>query len=172
MNIFTKIENERIEEISEKIQEQQKSCKYVTELTKEKIVDLIQNWNYFFLEQNGIIKISWYKLPLIDWINEENQIYRFWWLTILWDKKSSINTRKLALKTFIHIKKYIEEHNLQLIMKTENIVIWEYLNKIWAIKLTYDECIEKYPNFIKAYTNKSGKSIEYYKTQTFYIIKK
>jgi len=42
-----------------------------------------------------------------------------------------------------------------LIIKTDNNVIARILEKLKAEKLSYNECLKKYPEFLKAYIAKS-----------------
>jgi hypothetical protein len=152
------------------IQKQQKQClDYVTELTKEQIRELLKAGNYFFVEKDGKILVSGYRLPLIDTANEDEQIYRLGGLSILDFKDSSIENRKNMLYLFEKIRKYFEEKNLQLIMKTDNPTLARILRSIGAEELSYNDCLIKYPKFLKAYIDKSKKSEEYYQTQNFYI---
>lgn len=156
--------------IAESIQKQQKECSdYVTELTKDNIERLLKEDNYFFIETDWQILASGYKLPLLDFVEEEKQIYRFGGLTISGYKDSSIGTKKEALLLFKKILKHVEGENLQLIMKTWNPTLSRFLVKIWVEELSYEECLKKYPVFLKAYINKSEKKEEYYKKQKFYV---
>jgi len=162
--------NEQPDNIVELIQEQQRQCAdFVTELTREQIEDLLKEGNYFFVKKNGRILASAYQLPLIDSADEEEQIYRLGGLSILGFRDSSISNKREALLLFQKIKKHFESINSQLIMKTENPVLARMLKAMGAEELSYDECLRKYPNFLKAYVGKSKKTEEYYKTQTFYV---
>jgi hypothetical protein len=161
---------EEPDKIIDLIQEQQKQCTdFVTELTREQIEALLKAGNYFFAKKGETILASAYQLPLIDSVDKSEQIYRLGGLSVLGFRDSSIKAKKEALLLLRKIEEYVENKNSQLIMKTENPVLARVLETMGAEKLSYDECLQKYPSFLKAYINKSKKTEEYYKTQTFYV---
>jgi hypothetical protein len=77
IELFTNI-SENKEEIINAIQKQQIDCiEYVLQLTKEQITELVEQNNYFFVRNSlGEIVASGYRLPLLDSVNEDDQIYR------------------------------------------------------------------------------------------------
>jgi len=157
-------------DITNLIQEQQEQCaEYVTKLSKEQIGELLDNKHYFFIKNDDKVVASGYRLPLLDNVDEEEQIYRLGGLSILDFKSSSIENKKAIILLLKEIKQYFEEKNSQLIMKTENPVLARVLKDMGAEELTFEKCLEKYPKFLRAYIDKSEKPVEYYKTQTFYI---
>ncbi len=164
------VANQPDNNIVELIQKQQKQCsEHVTELTTEQIEDLLKQGNYFFVKQDDKILASGYKMPLINDANEDEQIYRLGGLSILDFKNSSVESKKNMLLLFQKIKEHFEKTKAQLIMKTDNPVLARVLKSMGAEELSYDECLEKYPSFLEAYIGKSEKSVEYYKTQNFYV---
>ena len=119
------------------------------------------------MKQDDKILASGYKMPLINNANEDEQIYRLGGLSILDFKNSSVESKKNMLILFQKIREHFEKTKEQLIMKTENPVLARVLKSVGAEELSYDECLEKYPNFLEAYIGKSEKPVEYYKTQNF-----
>lgn len=162
---------ENKEEIIDSIEKLQRDCiQYVIQLSREQISELIEQNNYFFVRNsNGEIVASGYVLPLLDSVNEDNQIYKLGGLSIKDFTSSSTETKKNALTLLKKIKDYFETKNSQLIMTTRNPVISKFLITMDVEELSYLECLKKYPTFLISYIEKSEKSEEYYKEQTFYI---
>ena len=168
-NFINPNDKEIQERISKIINLEQQCPEYVTVQTEEEIGELLKNDNYFYAENNGEIVASIYKMPLLDNVPEEDQIYRLGGLSVKDFKNTTLEDKKKLLELLKKLEAYFEENNCRIILKTENPVLAKFLVKIGGEELSYDECKEKYPSFLDAYINKSRKSDDYYKTQKFYI---
>ncbi len=152
-----------VENAAKQIQKLQEKSSHVTVQTLNTIIDTFNKW-YYFYEKNNEDKIvaCIYRIPLLENVESNKQIYRVWWL--------SIESRKYT-KQFILVLKKAFEGNFNLIMKTDNKVVAKKLIELWAEEFSYYKAKQKYPYFLKAYIDNSEKSEEYYKTQMFYIRK-
>ena len=152
-----------VENAAKQIQELQTKSSHVTVQTLNTIIDTFNKWYYFYEKNNkNEIVACIYRIPLLENVEDDKQIYRVWWLSI----KSKKYTRQ-----FILVLKKAFEGKFNLIMKTDNKVVAKKLIELWAEELNYFEAEQKYPDFLTAYIDNSKKSEEYYKTQMFYIRK-
>ena len=162
---------EEKDNIIKKVIEMQKNCSsYVTEQSSELLSDLYdKNLLKIGKNEKSEIVATFYEQPLDPSMqfNDVNQIFRIGGLATFF----SPDSKKVVIRILDDFKKEILQKNLNIMAKTDNPVLSRYLSRLGMEELTFEECKDKYPDFINFYVEKSLKDEKEYFGKKFYIRK-
>lgn len=169
---ITKENNTIAQQTVEKVIELQKNCEeFVTEQSSDFLFDLYKkNLLRVGKGSNGEIVATFYKQPLdvTKGPQERNQVYRIGGLSL----SKSHESKKVMLQMLLELQKEVLENDQNIIMKTENPILSEYLKRMGLVELSFAECKEKYPEYLQLYIDNSSKSEDEYYDKKFYLRKK
>lgn len=157
------------EDIIKQIIELQKNwSQYVTEQSPLFIQELYEkNLLRFETDNKGKIIAVLYIQPLDESLPQDdpNQVFRIGGLS----PSSSLSGQKALIKILRQLEKEVYEKKWNIVGKTDNSDLGEYLKEMGMEELTYEECRVKYPKFIELYLKESKKSAEEYPGKMFYV---
>jgi len=159
------------DELIKAIREQQIECSthiYIKVLTEDEIEKLLLDGNYFYVEKDNKILATLY----LKLLSNQHKIYRLGGFTVANIDNPSFLIKKEVVKLLAKVKKYILKYNINFIGETNEISSFEsYYISFGAEKLSFKECLEKYPLFLKFFiadmTDKEF--IKSLKSKTFYV---
>jgi len=160
------------DELIKAIREQQIECSthlYINVLTEEEIEKLLLDENYFYVEKDNKILVAFY----LKLLSNQHKIYRLGGFTVANMENPSFLIKKEVVKLLAKVKKYIFKHNINFIGETNTISSFEsYYISFGAKKLSFKECLEQYPLFLKLfvadYTDKEF--LKSLKSKIFYVL--
>jgi len=158
----------KTDEIVKAIREQQIECSshvYIELLTEEKIEKLLLEGNYFYTEKNGKILISFYRKLL----SKKNKIYRLGGFTVSNIENPSFLTKREVIKSLLKFKEYVFKYNINFITETNTISLDSFYTNWGAKRVSFTECLEQYPLFLKLYIDNSIEDKEFFKSKIFYV---
>ena len=152
-------------ELIKAIREQQIECfEYVDVLSEDEIEKLLMEGTYFYIEENGKVLASAYIQPILD----KPKIYRMGGLSLN-IQNPSFHTKRAVVKLLIKLQKYILNHNLACIGRSETLSVESFFIDIGAKKVSFEKCTLQHPLFLKSWLDNSPRSKEYLKSKTFYV---
>jgi len=153
------------------IREQQIECSahlYINVLTEGEIEKLLEEGNYFYVEKDNKILVALY----LKRFSNQHKIYRLGGFTVANIENPSFLTKKEVVKVLAKVKKYISKHNINFIGETNRISSFEsYYISFGAKKLSFRECLERYPLFLKLFFDgiTDKEFLKSLKSKTFYV---
>ena len=155
-----------LDNIIQKIRKQQLECSgYVELLSEDEIKNIFMKGKYFYLEQENELLAACYIKPIL----ENPKIYRVGGFTVLNTRNPSFNTKKISVILLKNLQKYILKYNVSFVGTTERNSVESFYIDIGAKKLSFQECLEQYPLYSKAWLDDSLLTKEYFKSLIFYI---
>jgi len=155
-------------ELIKAIREQQIECSthlYINVLTEEEIEKLLEKENYFYVEKDNKILVAFY----MKLLSNQHEIYRLGGFTVLNMENPSFLTKKEVTKLLTKVKKYIFKYNIKFIAETSTVSLENFCINMGAKKVSFNECLEQYPLFLKLYIDNSIEDKEFLKSKTFYV---
>jgi len=156
------------DELIKAIREQQIECSthlYINVLTEEEIEKLLEKENYFYVEKDNKILVAFY----MKLLSNQHEIYRLGGFTVLNMENPSFLTKKEVTKLLTKVKKYIFKYNIKFIAETSTVSLENFCINMGAKKVSFNECLEQYPLFLKLYIDNSIEDKEFLKSKTFYV---
>ena len=152
--------------IIQNIRKQQLECsEYVELLSEDEIKNILMDGNYFYIEKESEILVSCYLKPIL----ENPKIYRVGGFTVLNTRNPSFNIKKVSVILLKNLQGYILKYNISFISTTKRNSLENFYTDIGAKKLSFQECLEQYPLYLKAQLNDSRRPKEYFESATFYV---
>ena len=134
-------------------------------LTEDEIRELVINENYFYVDKDGRILVSYCIKPLL----ENFKLYRIGGFTVLNVKNPSFITKREVVKLLAKLKQYILKHDISFITQIDLSSLESFYLGMGAKKVFFEDCLVQYPLFLKAYLDDSIKTKEAHKSKIFYI---
>jgi len=159
------------DELIKAIREQQIECSahlYIELLTEKEIEKLLEEGNYFYVEKDNKILVALY----LKRFSNQDKIYRLGGFTVANIENPSFLTKKEVTKLLAKVKEYISKHNINFIGETNKISSFEsYYIGFGAKKLSFKECLEQYPLFLKLFIDgvTDKEFLKSLKSKTFYV---
>jgi len=158
-------------EIVKAIREQQIECSkyvYIKILTEEEIEKLLGEGNYFYTEKDCELLVAFY----VKLLSEKHKIYRIGGFTVSNIENPIFSTKIEVIKLIAKLKQYVFKHNINFIAETNTVSLKRYYISMGAKKVSFEDCLEQYPLFLKLYLNnfpKTKEFLEFFKSKTFYV---
>ena len=156
------------DELIKAIREQQIECSahlYIEFLTEKEIEKLLEEGNYFYAEKDNKVLVAFYMRLLSSY----HKIYRFGGFTVLNMENSSFLIKKEVIKLLAKLKEYIFKDNINFIAETKTVSLEKFCINMGAKKVSFNECLEQYPLFLKLYIDNSIEDKEFFRSKTFYV---
>lgn len=161
---------ENKEDIVRQIIELQRSWnQYVAEKPPEFILELYEkNLLRFEADSEGKITAVLYIQPLDESLppDDPNQVFRVGGLAT----SSSPGSKRALVRMLHQLKIEVLGKKMNIIGRTDNSVLAEYLKDMGMEELAFEECQKKYPKFLELYLKKSSREDKMeYLDKKFYV---